>query len=467
MTVTCRYNAPLSGQKIDAALLYPALGRVVSAQPMLQVGILKEDTNEATFCHIKHVDLANHVSFSTLECDTVDQYNQQIASQHGWHHDQLWSNIVDRPPWRLVVVEPSPAVQEKLPGVQDVIFSYHHSPMDGTSGKLFHEILLKEINHQLQQQESVTNGATPSSLLHFSETPKIPESQDQIIDFKNSTSYMVKTIWNELGPSKLRAKKPIPWHGKSIDFSIPYVTLTKPVDFPGDVVAKLVDACRQHKTSLTGLFHALAFASFITRLPANEASSFAAATPISLRPFLGPNADPKLKDSLRVLVTSYHHVFPADLVAEVRKSASNSTLDEAIWKIAQRAKNELNKRVATMPKDDINGLMKYNSDWFGFFKKKDGHPRADSWEVSNIGVFKDISEQHDSGPGFTVSRVYFSNGAMVTGAPAAMGVGSVAGGALTVAISWQEGAVSGEFADNLAADLSAFVERFDKTGKFV
>lgn len=463
VTVTCRYNAPSPSQKINATFLYPALGRVVSAQPMLRVGILKEETNEATFCHIKTVDLSNHVSFKTVDpVDTLEQYNEQIASQQGWHHDQLWHNTAEIPPWRIAIVEPSAAVVEKFPLVQDIIFSYHHALLDGTSGKLFHQNLLKEINYQLHKEVRANGTTSPTSIMQFPDAPRLPEAQDQIIQFTNSATYLIKTLWNELGPTKLRAKKIIPWHGKSIDFAIPYVTRTKPVDFQPDVVAKLLKSCREHNTTITGLFHALTVASFASRLPASEASSFSAATPISLRPFLGPNADPELKDALRVLVTSYQHAFPADLVTSLRGSSTAASLDSNIWKIAQRVKTELIKRVDTMPKDDINGLMKYNSDWFGFFQKMDGKPRKDSWEISNIGVFKDTSAT----PGFTVSRVYFTNGAMVTGAPVALGVGSVPGGMLTIAFSWQEGVVSEEFVNNLAADITSFVTRFDEKGVF-
>ncbi|KAG8417393.1 Alcohol acetyltransferase, variant 2 [Metarhizium acridum] len=457
VTVTCRYNATTSGQGIDEALLYPALARVVSAQPMLRVGILGEDTSKAAFCHIKSVNLANHVSFKTLDaCGTVDQYNDHIAAQQGWHHSQTWLNIQDVPPWRIAVVKPSPAAAGELSGVQDIIFSFHHALLDGNSGKLFHENLLRELNHQLGQEAA---NSTTTSSLRFPDAPQLPEAQDQIIAFQNSPLYLVKTLWDELGPSVLRAKKHVPWHSKPSGFSIPYVTLTKAVDFQGPVVAKLLAVCRQHGTTITGLFHALAAASFASRLPASEAPFFAATTPISLRPFLGPAANPEFKQSLRVLVSSHEHEFPAPLVAHLRGSKDT---DQSIWEIAQRVKNELNRKVASMPRDDINGLMKYNSDWIGFFKKKDGQPRPDSWEVSNIGVFKNASEE----TGFAVSRVYFTNGAMVTGSPVALGLGSVAGGLLSVGISWQESVVGQEFVDGLAGDLTEFVTRFDETGKF-
>lgn len=70
--------------------------------------------------------------------------------------------------------------------------------------------------------------------------------------------------------------------------------------------------------------------------------------------------------------------------------------------------------------------------------------------ISNIGVFKDDDETRDTNigttPRFTVSRVYFTNGA------------------LTLALSWQEGVVSGELMRGLAEDLQKYMVCFDKTG---
>jgi hypothetical protein len=292
--------------------------------------------------------------------------------------------------------------------------------------------------------------------------PQVPHSQDQAIAFENSVPYLVKTLWNELGPTRFRAKTMIPWHDKPIDFSIPYVTCCKIVDIQPVVIAKFLKACREHSTSITSLIHALTLASLATRLPASQASCFVASTPISLRPFLGPDTTDESNNLLRVLVTSYQHEFTPTLVSEFRESAKNASLDNAIWKIGQRIKAELSKRLATLPKDDVNGLMKYNSDWFDYFQRKDGQPRRTSWETSNIGVFENDSDA----PGFTVSRVCFTNGAMVTGAPVALGVGSVPGACLTIALSWQKGAVADELMDHLARDLTSFADRFNETGSF-
>lgn len=471
VTLTCRYHASQPDQKIDSALLYPALKRVVLSQPMLHVGILDEHTNKASFCHVRHVDLSHHVSFSTLPCETMDQYDDHIALQQSRHHNQRFPDVASRPPWRIEVVEPSVPDHEYLSGMQDIIFSYHHAILDGISGRIFHEKLLVQLNTELHDKTVSTTLEPPSptsTLLDMPQIIHLPAPQAQI-PFQVSPSYFVKTLWNEFAPAMLRAEKPTPWHSKPIDLSLPYVTITKPVDVPGPALSKLIQACRHHKTTITAIFHALILASLTTRLSPAEASCFAAATPISLRPFLPAQSTTQLKEMLAVLVTGNIYDFTPPTVSHLRH-ASPESLTPTIWALAHQVKTDLSLRTSTLPKDDASGLLKYVTDWFDFFRKKDGKPRLESWVVSNIGVFKDDNQTRDTdngtAPRFTVSRVYFTNGAMVTGPPLGLGIGSVVGGALTLALSWQEGVVSDELMGGLAEDLQKYMVCFDKTGSF-
>jgi len=48
---------------------------------MLHVGILGEDSNHTRFSHVGEIDLRNHVTFKTLECETVAQYGSLLADQ--------------------------------------------------------------------------------------------------------------------------------------------------------------------------------------------------------------------------------------------------------------------------------------------------------------------------------------------------------------------------------------------------
>ncbi|KAG5980366.1 hypothetical protein E4U55_004106 [Claviceps digitariae] len=532
VVLSCRYTCASSPglSKITPALLHRALERLLLVQPVLRVGILDEDSNQARFCHIEKVHLAQHVSFTTLpgdwsrdreqsesesESESQRRYDEAIAAVHARHHNQRFEHIATRPAWRIEVVEPAGGVHG-----QDVVFAYHHALLDGTSGRMFHEQLLRELNRQIahppppphhrDQDDAVvtltpTCPPTPQSLVYDSAPP--------------STLFLLKTLWSEFAPALLRPfAKTTPWHASNIDLSLPYVTRTaRPLVVGPGLLARLLAACRRHGTSLTGLLHALTLASLAARLSASEAPSFRAATPISLRPFLPPQsqtppptqtqASPSLplplRDTLSVLVTTHIYHFSASQTALLRShlpttttsSSVPETLTPTIWSLAHDQKAHLAARTRTLPKDDPTALLKYVSDWFGFFRKRDGRPRPESWELSNIGVFDvsappasappspspSSSEQQDtalptpsssdhdtaaSAPPLSVSRVYFTNGAMPVGPPFGLGMASVPGGSLTIGLSWHEGAVSAELMAGLVDDLERYMRCFDETDCF-
>lgn len=457
VTVTCRYQASpaSSGAQLDAKTLYQALAKVITDQPMLRVGILGQDTNRASFSHIKEVDLRKHVTFKTLDCVTAEQYECLLAEQQGWHHDQLWPELETRPPWRVAVLQPSGNVKQRI-DPSDLVFAFHHSLMDGTSGRRFHELLLAALNSP--SQPPCSSPEAPH-LLSFPNAPTLPEAQEDAIPFTNSLPYVVKTLWSEFGPTMLRPRKTIPWHGKSIDFDIPYKTRVRPVDIPPEVVDSLLKVCREHSTSLTGLFQALALASYALHLPATEAKSFVASTPINLRPYFGPNADPERKDLLRCLITSFSHEYPADVVTALRKPGAD--LDVLIWRNAKQIKDEIVEKLASLPKDDNISLMKYVGDWFDFWKKKNGRNRTESWEVSNIGVLP----KPGADATWSVIRVLFTNGSMVAGPALGINIASTEKGALTAAISWQDTVVPDDLIDYIERDLSTYTRRLHETGK--
>ncbi|KAJ6445365.1 alcohol acetyltransferase [Purpureocillium lavendulum] len=455
VTVTCRYHAD-SPVQLDAAKLYPALATVIADQPMLRVGILDQDTNQAHFSHIHEVDLRSHVSFKPLDCESVSEYEALVAEQQGWHHDQLWPELESRPPWRLAVLQPNAAVHQEIQSV-DLVFAFHHSLMDGTSGRRFHELLLAALNQS--SQPTCSSPDTPH-LLSFPNAPKLPEAQEDVIPFTNSIPYVVKTLWSELGPEMLKPRKVVPWHGKAIDFDIPHRTRVRPVDIPHEVVGSLLKACREHSTSLTALFHALTLVSYALHLPASEAESFAASTPINLRPYFGPNADPERKDLLRCLITSFSHEYPADAVAAVRRPGAD--LDSLVWKTAKQIKDELVEKLASLPKDDINGLMKYVGDWFDFWEKKKGKTRTESWEVSNIGILP----KPPPGATWSITRLLFTNGSMVAGPALGVNMASAEKSTLTAGISWQDTVVPEALVDSLERDLSTYTRRLHEAGTF-
>ncbi|OPB42651.1 hypothetical protein A0O28_0037710 [Trichoderma guizhouense] len=462
VTVSCRYSHPPSSLPLGTSIsptFFAALASVVKEQPMLRVGITGDDTNDAHFIHIPSIDLRDQVSVIAVPCQSVQEYEDKVAEQQGWEHDQQFKDLAVRPPWRITILRPSSDnadVIEQLKGQEDVFFAFHHSLMDGTSGRRFHEMLLATPAYQGQQVSS-----EPEHVLSFPEPTSLPENQEQVVNFTLSISYTVKTLWTALGPTFLQPPKQPIWNALPVDFSLPYKTRVKPVDISPEVLAKLLSACREHSVTITALLHSLVLTSLSSRISSpTEAPAFAASTPISLRPFTSPSMDPAYVTSLRCLVAATVHHFSPEMVSALR--APNADTNALIWQNAQHVKDHLDTKLKSLPHDDVSGMLKYVSDWFSFWRGRDGRPRTESWEISNIGVLKNPEAQGDV---VRATRLLFTNGAMAAGAPVAVNVASVAGGKLTIGLSWHDAVLKEEVADWLTEDLRSYAAKFYETGK--
>ncbi|KFA52407.1 hypothetical protein S40293_06012 [Stachybotrys chartarum IBT 40293] len=450
---TCRYQlaCPLTQPQ-----LYAALASVVRAHPTLRVGILGQSTNSPAFSHVPELDLRNHVAFCSVDdAASVAEYEDAVADKQGWRHDLLWQNIETQPPWQLIVVRPP---QGLFPAYhEDLVFGYHHSVADGTSGKVFHEHLLAALNTPLGSSHEEA-----SHLLSFPDPPVLPEAQQDVIPYRNTLPFILDTLWHGLAPSWLQFPRPRIWYSRNIDFSLPYKTRVLPVDVAPNVLSSLITACRNNSTSLTGLLHALTLLSLSLRLPPDEAPAFVADTPINSRRYVGPAADPSLLSTLRVLISGTSHTHPSSEVSSVRNA--HADLDGITWAIARRIKNELAATTSRLPVNDPISALAYISDWFQYWRRKDGHPRDSSWEISNIGVL--TSDPLSQSSTAAITRIIFTNGSMVAGPPIGLGVGSVSGGGLNIGISWQQDAVSEDLIKGLAGDLASYIDAFHETGKF-
>ncbi|KAK7429377.1 Alcohol acetyltransferase [Neonectria magnoliae] len=426
-----------------------ALGRLVAAQPMLRVGILGEDTDSAHFSHVLEVDLWKHLETWTIPAGAG--YDAGISGVHAWCHDQLWPDIATRPPWKVIVAKPETNTPGEEP-FEDVVFAFHHSLMDGTSAKRFQEQFVAALN-------DVSSDSDPSPVLQFPDPPVLPEAQEDVIPYTNSTLFMGRLVWNEYAPAFLKAAKPAIWSGAPIDFALPHCARVRAVDISAAAVASMVAQSRSHSASVTSLIQALCLASMARRIPAEDAPAFTASTPFNMRPYMSATANPAVRDSFRVCISETAHEYPAAAVDALRRP--DADLDALIWHHAKQVKDELRTRAGTLPADDPINLLRFISDWSSHWSKKNGQPRDGSWEISSLGAMR-----NDSPGRHRISRVLFTNSIMVTGQPFSVSVASAPSGALTAGISWNVGVVSDEVMEGLAEDLLAYTTRLHETGSF-
>lgn len=439
VVVSARYTLP-PGTSPSNDVILAAMGNLINDNPILRVGIQGEGDIKAFFTHITEMKLQDFVEFRTC---SEENYEKALEDVHCWCHDQFWQDIETRPPWRAIVLKPG-----ETPGFEDIVFAFHHSLMDGMSGRLFHEKLLAHLN-------DLPPNPSSQDVLQFPELPTLPEPQEKVIDYTTTLGFRVSKLWTRNRPSFLTpAPKPI-WFGEPIDFDRPHKTRLRTVDIPAEVVSSALAAARSHGTSITGLLHTLILVSLSRHVP--DAPGFASSTPMSMRPYISPSADPSLREALFGCVTGMNHEHPPPETAPFRNSQGD--IDDHIWSYSRKVKTELKEKASTFPvNDDIQALASV-TDWPALLQKKDGKPRLRSWELSNVGTLAPVHGER------SISRALFTNGVMVASDPMSISVVSVKNSFLTLGITWCDGVVDDGVMDNLAQDLDVFMKRLHEVGK--
>ncbi|CAH0019157.1 unnamed protein product [Clonostachys rhizophaga] len=439
--ITARYQPPSSlvpcfSSSQQDAYFTAALASVVKDQPMLRVGLLHEDNPKKTsFSHVENMTLSNHFEYRSVHCTSEDDYERQLASTQSWLHDQLWPNLAACPPWRIIILRP---VSSSFSTSEfDIMFGYHHSLFDGTSGKEFHQYLLAALQSQPTNPD-------PIFTLHFPSPPQLPLSQEEAIGFKNSYSFLLRGFWNLAVPSFFKSRQQRLWTAQPIRLHHPYKTRIHVVEIDAASLASLLIACRAQSSSLTSLLHALILSSLSRRMPT---SSFCSSTPISLRPWISDSTP----FQMRSLTTAHATPHPLPIVLGL---GHPSATDALIWESARRVKQDVQSRLARIPIDDPMGFIPLIPDLMAYWRGKEGQPRDETWEVSNLGIL----EQDTPHDGWEITRALFSSGAMVTGAAMGFNVISVRGKGLTIGVTWQDGDIDEELVRNVARDIENYIK---------
>ncbi|KAF9765470.1 hypothetical protein IL306_002258 [Fusarium sp. DS 682] len=445
VVVSAHYDAPPDTLPNDAILA--AITNLIKENPMLHVGIQGEGSIKAYFTHVPEMRLSDFVEFRTWGPE--EDYDKCLNDLHCELHDQYWQNIETRPPWRVVVGKPH-GVRENTgaPFFESVVFAFHHSLMDGMGGRMFHEKLLTQLN-------SLPPKPTAPEVLSFPEPPVLPEPQEKVIDYTTTLSGRVTDLWKRFRPWFLTPAPLKIWSGEPIDINRHKARLSS-LDIPSAAVSTALAQSRVHGTSMTGLLHALVLASLSRRIP--TAQAFISSTPISMRPYMSPNVDTAVKDALFGCVTNMSHEHQQSAVATFQ-AAKGDEINDLIWSYARKVKDEIKKKTSTLPADDGMEALASITNWLELLRKKDGQPRARSWEVSNIGTV--AAGEADKR---RIHRMLFTNGVMVASDPMSISVASVKNGPLTMGITWNDGVVEDKIIEGLTEDLATYLRQLHETG---
>lgn len=467
---SCQYVVPKEklGGLSAQTVVENAVARSILRLGGLRVGIAGEDTNKACFVRVPSMDLQDFIEWNTVTASDPTQYDEKVLQTIKSRLEQLWLDVPSRPPWKLLVVQGTSSTPGDV--VVDMIFATHHALADGKSTTVFHTQLLQELNTATGPPPELKN-----HVLTFTDSPILAPSQEDLVPLTISWIFFLKTLWTALAPSWLKpAPPPAPWTGKPVDPE-PHNLHLRLVTIAPDTMPRLVAACRAHGTTFSGILHVLVLASLARRVPAGVASSFASQTPISLLPWarIPPGAPAMdLNAVLTDLNTGVKRVWGVDTVSELRAKLSAHPGDDAAeveeevaWPLARVWRDDIKAKVATLPRDDVVGLLGYLGDLRAHWLGKLGKPRDATWEISNIGSMKGEG-LGGAGGAWSIRRSLFSQPVPVASVAFSVNVAGLEDGPVSLVLSWQETIVDDSLVDGVAGDLRAWLGEFGRSGKF-
>lgn len=487
-SVSGRYSIPTrlvdpGSQNELVRVVERAIFDAVLKHGILQVAIADADSKSPTWVQLESLDLRQHVTWrfndSAVNFDSV--LNEVIADEV----DAKYSELDRRPGWRIVVIRP-----EQTEFIE-IIFTWNHPHCDGMSGKIFHASLLEALNTATRGNDTQESIRDASAVRLPDSPPKLPPPVEDICKLPLTLSYLLKTAWRGWGPTSLTARPtqakwaPIPSR------SSPFKTQVRAFTLEADALGNILFACRQHKTTLTGLLHALTLASLASRLGNEAAPAFAGGTKMDMRRHMrqSPPAYPWLQPDRTMgnYVTIMTHEFERDLVRRIRsllshragasttsaavergeKCAALSTeLGDLIWMAAARVRREIQRKLKLGLKNDMVGIMKFVGDWQQEMANAARRPRLHSWWITGIGVLDGTPKGDASGSNsapsghddaWTIRRAQFSLSTETTAAAINISPMSVMGERLCVAGSWQDCLLDVALGEGVMADLEAWL----------
>lgn len=458
--VTCRYAVPLGAgrsstdtnliQTVNAAIFH-----VVSEQPLLLVGIEDADSKKPAWVQIENVDPYQHIEWRDLQ--DLEQLESSVQEVLSVQLDIRFPDLKTRPGWRVLVLNLQGT------GCLEIAFIYNHTNVDGTSGKLFHENLVRRLNMQ-----GAGEGEPPPQIQVPKSLYKLSPPTEQWANFSQSPSFLVKEVWKEFRPAVLSNR---PTQAKWAPIrAVPRTTAMKAFSIDGSVLSRILVACREHKTTIAGVCHGLALVSFASHLNKKMAPGFEAETPMNLRRIL-PRNHPKYSDfvpdrTMGNYVTLIYHEFDTALVSRLRSELGRKTattpgtltpsLMKLVWKAATKVRGEIQHRLDGGPHNEIAGLMKFVADWRAEMRGKVSRPRDFSWAVNTLGVMDGqglSGEAPDDGKAWSIRQAQLGMSADALGPTMYFNILTVAGGPMTVSCSWQDCILDANLARAITTDM--------------
>jgi hypothetical protein len=378
--------------------------------------------------------------------------------------DSRYTHLSTRPGWRIVILQKS--------GLDflDVLYVWNHTHHDGMSAKIFHQHLLRSLNETIRKRESILKfSENPNSWIIDLPDPskKLPPNPEMLSSWPMTLSFLIKELWKELKPTSLFP--PNQMHAKWAPIrASPFATQFRTFTIDCDTVTKVVNACRSHQTTLTGLLHSLVLVSLTSIL--KNMNGFASRNPYDLRHILPSNHPlyPWLqpKESMCNYVSVVDHEFDVDLVATIRSKLAtqaecmslSTDLMDLIWSVSTQVRQEIQARLDSGVQNDMIGIMKLASDWRAQQQSEIKRMTYFSWLVTNLGVFDGgIVGSQDSKDNWSIQRAELVLSAEVSSAALSVFVASVKNRQMCITCSWQDCVVDSDIGNGLVGYLERWL----------
>ncbi|PGH29563.1 hypothetical protein GX50_07677 [[Emmonsia] crescens] len=423
VAVTATYTLPAICSHPVKSYIYKACKMLIGQHPILSAVPVGEDTDEPYFVRLATTNLDNCVFFE-------ERRHGSPISDHSPNPDpdmdleellNIQHNIPFSPHspfWRLcILTDPDHS------HVFTASFVFHHAIGDGSSGMAFHKTFLRALHLALSSHSSFTE------VDNYITSPKIPllpniealHPMTVSIPFLLSTLFKEK-IWSQRDPNL--------WTGSKM--AIPLQSEIRHLVLSEPQTISFRDLCRKNKTTITAALQTLVAGAMFVTLSAHY-SQLRCVGALSNRRWLG---DTISDDSMGVFVQDFHDSYHRERFFD-QDGNFKFPWDEAV-----RSRKTIEDTINMGGKNAMTNLLKYVGDYHSeLFLSKVGKDRADSYEVSNLGVFTSNLEPKAGSQSPRVGRMVFSQSANVTGSAFEVSAITGADGCLVLAFSWQKDVV--------------------------
>ncbi|KFH44368.1 hypothetical protein ACRE_048480 [Hapsidospora chrysogenum ATCC 11550] len=465
--VTCRYIIPAGladaskHQEVQKRLVR-AVAQTVLDHPQTQVALTGVKTKRPSYIKLDSINLDDLIDWCSVTAE--DDYPAFADARLTQELDRPFTHLDTRPGWRITALRPEGSA------FIDVVFNFRHTTTDGTGAKIFQESLLKHLNDPDADSSSL-NLQGGSTLLFPADhvTCKHPPPMDKWAEFSVGLCFALSTSWRELKPSFLQKKPTALQRSWGPVKPGPGKTERRTIRIGATNAKKIVGACREHKTTVTGLLHGILAATLMWETRSfGRGRSLKATTAIDMRRFLGrrpsglPGTELDPHKTIGVFVTALFHEFDEPTVEQLCtkmrgpiEGKGMAHMEGIVWEVAETTRGAIRAKIDRGLKNDIVALVKVVGDWRAERARLVKKPRVEAWMVTNLGVM-DVNPptektKDDETSGWRAGRAFFSLSAETPKPVFSLSSITAKDGDMCVDVTWQ--ADSNEFVDGIGNRL--------------